>query len=239
MDSNEDDTYRMIERMQDVSPEDQVEDDEMKEIERMDRQIQDEQLHIQEHESDNDNIPDEDEVDQEQDNDDEEEEIEEEEDDDEEEEEDDDQEIQDDQDIENEEIGPFDFKNDDEAEFFENLPISSPQTQEEEEDDHLKDIEEEEDLHNNTEDDEDELDELDEEEALAQATMPIPQESKVEAPIPWQRPNPYGKIDTSSFYQDENAIRVVEKSRFKVWHGITILVILVLAYRSLPRKKVN
>ncbi|KAI8885234.1 hypothetical protein K501DRAFT_332095 [Backusella circina FSU 941] len=242
MDGNEEDTYRMIERMQDLSPEDQVEDDEIKEIERMDRQIQDEQLHIQQHESDNDNIPDEDEVKQheEEDQDNSENNDDDEQEDEEEEEDDDDENIDDgeDDDDENndEEIGPFDFKNDDEAEYFENLPISSPQTPEE--DDSLKSIEEEEHTNDDEEEDE-ELEELDEEEALVQPTMAIPQASKVEAPIPWQRPNSYGKIDTSSFYQDENAIRVVEKSRFKVWHGITVLVILGLAYRSLPRKKSN
>jgi hypothetical protein len=186
--ANEQDTYNMIEQMQDLSPKDQQRDDEINEIERMDRHILEEQLHINQ-----------------------EQQLE-----DEEEEEDDDEDI------------PLDFKNHDETEFFDHPPMNH--------DNHLNHMQQ-----DDTHDQDDEYDEYEEEdeeiEILGKNIVPIPPESKVEAPIPWHRPNHYGNVDSSSFYQDENATRVVQKSRFKVWHSVTFLVVFVLIYRWISKVK--
>ncbi|KAI8885235.1 hypothetical protein K501DRAFT_332096, partial [Backusella circina FSU 941] len=162
----------IIQQLQDVSPKDQLRDDEIDEIERMDNEILQKQLDLQQEEEEEEEQSDEDglEVDE------------------------DGLEVEED---DLEEDLPLDFKNHDDTEFFDHPPLNH-QDDDDDDDIHYEDIE----------------------------------DSVVEPPsIPWHPPSHYSIVDTSSFYQDQNATLSIQKSRFKLWHSIPLLVVFVLIYR--------
>ncbi|KAG2201458.1 hypothetical protein INT47_001507 [Mucor saturninus] len=227
-DSEGDDAYRIFKSLQDVTEEDFAEEEDDPIDHSSSKEIKE---RIQPEEEDQDDIVEED---PEEINDPEEEQDEEEE---EEEEEDDDF-----------SADSFpDFKNEAATEFFEHLPqqISSPEEEEE------KEMIEEEivDNNNNNNNNEEEYDDLvdnsnnnnNNNNNNINNNIPVPVIENNE--IPWHKPDTVNNAHVDdSFYQDYNnysSENQKSNSSFRHWHGLLILVILVIIYKSLSKSKAH
>ncbi|OBZ89782.1 hypothetical protein A0J61_02163 [Choanephora cucurbitarum] len=219
--TEEDDAYRILKSLQDVTDEGEEDSDMDDDNDEADSDLSEQDLIDMIHEADNDDNDD---------NDDE-----------------DDDEDEDDEDF----VSSFpEFQNEETTEFFKNLPQQSTNKGHMQDEIEQKienvDQEEEDDQANEPveEAEEDEVEEQikQEEENIEMDHAAAPFEGSQQF-IPWKRPDHIIKTDNTDFYQDinfrESPETTVKSSRFKLWHFLCIIVILMIVYYRQARKTTN